>query len=361
MINELISHLIFASATIALMMACMQLLKGLKGVRSSMVFLFLIVTALQLYQFFIIYQYHDGTGFITQQFFGAPKFIVGPVLFIYFSHLFDRRYRFTPLTLFHFLPAVISLVHRVLFMGFYFPVDFGLSVEPQVFRTIAFVIDFSGFILLVVYLLLTFRKIRLLSVLGSVERTIGRLSLFILVYIVVVILLYVASVFYTSEEIVRASNILTSLGVLLLFVLSQKYPQLLDWFRREVKEKSYKNSLLKGIDLHLIKERLSDLMEEEKIYYDEELTPQKLAHRLSISQHQLSELLNRHMEMSFYNYVSHYRIEEVKSLLLENEHQSILSIAYGVGFNTKSSFYEAFSRSTGMTPLKYREEHLKSK
>ncbi len=339
------------------MMAVMQLLRGVRDVKSWMLFLFFLVTALQMYQVFVINHYFHRPVFITQQIFGVPKFIIGPVLYIYFCLLFDRKYRFRRITCLHFIPPVISVVHRIIFLRFYLPVDFGISVSHEIFQGIALFLDFSGFLILLVYLYFTFRKIRLLSVIGRVDTTLFRLSAMIILYAAVIIILYLYSVFNPDEFIIEIFNVLSSAAILVLFYLSQKYPELLDWFRREVKEESYKNSLLKGMDLQTIRERLTDLMEEEKIYYDDELTPQTLADLLSISPHQLSELLNQHMEMNFYGLVNHYRIEEVKQLLVKHREQSILSLAYSVGFNSKSSFYDAFSKLTGMTPLQYRRKY----
>jgi len=54
--------------------------------------------------------------------------------------------------------------------------------------------------------------------------------------------------------------------------------------------------------------------------------------------------------------INQYRIKEAKKMLIEESERSVLSIAYAVGFNSKSSFYEAFSRFTGKTPVQYRRE-----
>jgi AraC-like DNA-binding protein len=48
-------------------------------------------------------------------------------------------------------------------------------------------------------------------------------------------------------------------------------------------------------------------------------------------------------------------MEEAKKMLTEEPDRSIMSVCYGVGFNSKSAFYKAFMKSTEMTPFKYRK------
>ena len=44
--------------------------------------------------------------------------------------------------------------------------------------------------------------------------------------------------------------------------------------------------------------------------------------------------------------------------LVRDPERSVISVAYEVGFNSKSSFYDAFSRYTGVTPQTYRKKFL---
>lgn len=49
-------------------------------------------------------------------------------------------------------------------------------------------------------------------------------------------------------------------------------------------------------------------------------------------------------------FVNFHRIREAKELLLRNSEMSILEIAFAVGFNSKSSFNDAFKKDTGVSP-----------
>ena len=77
--------------------------------------------------------------------------------------------------------------------------------------------------------------------------------------------------------------------------------------------------------------------------------------------HQLSQLLNEKLNVNFYTFINKYRIQEARRILTEEPDKSIIAIAYDVGFNSKSSFYEAFSKFTGKTPYRYRKDALDSK
>ncbi len=105
------------------------------------------------------------------------------------------------------------------------------------------------------------------------------------------------------------------------------------------------------------KDRLSTYVEKEKPYLNPELRLVDLAHGLGLKAYQVSEILNRGLGFSFYDYVNGLRVQEVKKRLMDPQysHFSILGIANETGFNSKSVFNESFRRLTGMTPSAYRE------
>ncbi len=118
----------------------------------------------------------------------------------------------------------------------------------------------------------------------------------------------------------------------------------------------YAASTLSGIDVDTILARLKSLMVDEKIYRNEDLNLSALANELDISGHQLSELINSRLGMSFSRYIREQRVEAAKELLLADTRQSVLSISLDTGFKSQSSFYAAFKEVTGMSPGDFRKQ-----
>ena len=104
-------------------------------------------------------------------------------------------------------------------------------------------------------------------------------------------------------------------------------------------------------------QKLILLMEEEKIFKQIKLTLGELAEMISISSHNLSEVINTKTGMNFLDFINRYRIEEVKKEIIkpENDNLTLLAVAMDVGFNSKSSFNTLFKKYVGLTPSKYRD------
>jgi AraC-like DNA-binding protein len=122
-------------------------------------------------------------------------------------------------------------------------------------------------------------------------------------------------------------------------------------------QKKYEKSALTPERSDAFLKRLLDLMEAEKPYTDGGLTLPRLAARLSVSTHHLSQVINERLGQSFNDFPNSYRVEEAKRRLADPsaEHFSLLAIAEEVGFNSKSSFNAAFKKPTGMTPSEFRQ------
>lgn len=122
----------------------------------------------------------------------------------------------------------------------------------------------------------------------------------------------------------------------------------------------YEKSGLSLEDASIYKDRILQVMEDERPYIDSTLTLNKLAHRLAISSHNLSEVINTQLRQNFYDFVNRYRIEQVKRDLVDPTKQNltILAIALDAGFNSKASFNIVFKESTGQTPSEFRKANL---
>lgn len=96
------------------------------------------------------------------------------------------------------------------------------------------------------------------------------------------------------------------------------------------------------------------LLEEEKLFRQPDLNAVQMAGALNISTGTLSRVINRHFKKPFRELINDYRINDVKTSLLQNEKgTSVLSIALDSGFNSEASFYRVFRQKTGMTPTEF--------
>lgn len=106
-----------------------------------------------------------------------------------------------------------------------------------------------------------------------------------------------------------------------------------------------------------VADKLLLAMERSKRYTDPDLTLEKLATALQVPRNLVSEVLNQHLEKTFYQFVNEFRVKEVIRLFNRCKQQgvspNILSLAFEAGFNSKSSFNQYFKKHTGQTPSEY--------
>jgi len=117
------------------------------------------------------------------------------------------------------------------------------------------------------------------------------------------------------------------------------------------------------IDAGVAKElgdKLEHAMAIEKVFIDADLKLSGLAKTLNVSPHQLSQFLNDNLDNNFTSYVNSYRIEAACTMLINENKLTLEAVGYEVGFNSKSTFFTAFKKHTGLTPLSYQQQALRS-
>lgn len=121
------------------------------------------------------------------------------------------------------------------------------------------------------------------------------------------------------------------------------------------KKEPYQHSVLKQTKAKEYLEKLLDYFNQEKPYLKGKLNIKELAEYMGISVHHLSQLINEQLDKNFYDFVNGFRVQEVKTRLLEPKYAqlTLLAIAYDCGFNSKSSFNSVFKKHTGFTPSQY--------
>jgi AraC-like DNA-binding protein len=106
--------------------------------------------------------------------------------------------------------------------------------------------------------------------------------------------------------------------------------------------------------------RIDNYMHESTPFLKTEITIFQLAVRLNVPQHELSQLLRKHFEMNYFDFINGYRVEHVKRRLAYDECIPKMKVlAEECGFNSESAFFRIFKQHTGTTPFNYRRLHKK--
>lgn len=346
------------------MLACGQLsIKDRKVNNYLLAILLLLITIFQISNSFVLFQKVNNWHMIYNYLYtlGIIAFIcISPLQYIYFKAVLQYRIEIPRNLLFHFAPVFISAV--VLF-----------SVDLQQNEINIGIHEYRAFILktympyriisiasVLVFLFYSFLIIRYLSGINQQTefhsiKTI-RIVRYFIASILIMILMYVTDFFF-SFNLLKTVHVSVTLIIVAIYILSNRYPQFLHITKIEAQRNFYIRSQITGINIDKIVERMNHLMNEKKVFLDDELNIKKLSKMVEVTPHQLSEILNMKIEKSFNNYINYFRVQEAQQLLIGKPEQSIISIAYMVGFNTTSAFYNAFKKFTGVSPSEYKKKN----
>lgn len=107
-------------------------------------------------------------------------------------------------------------------------------------------------------------------------------------------------------------------------------------------------------------------LEENKVYFNPDLSLEKLAQSINQSTRLTSYVINNCFGMNFNQLINKYRIEETIQKLNSGylKDYTLDALWKEVGFSNRTTFYKKFRESTGMTPvelLKFNNKQLKEK
>jgi len=292
-------------------------------------------------------------------------FLAAPLLFLYIRELTAREKRWQQKDLLHFIPFAVCLIYL---LPYYFQSRteklrvLSLEYLQESFqqwyyvRSALFITQALVYLILIALIIVQYsRRVK--------ERTSRRdriIRFELRFFVVATTVLWIATVIRYAVPTIP--NLLVPLGASVLIYalgyLKMKTPEV-ETARDESSGKKYEKSTLTPERSERYVERLLKLMEQERPFTDGELTIQKLAAKLSVPSHHLSQVINERLNQTFSDFINSYRIEEAKRRLLDpaSKHLSILGIAEDVGFNSKSSFNSVFKKHTNMTPSEFRSSN----
>lgn len=123
-----------------------------------------------------------------------------------------------------------------------------------------------------------------------------------------------------------------------------------------ITELAYSRSKLLGINTKQKIAQLEELMTQDKLYENDQISLASVAENIELSSHQLSELINTEYGYNFPRFIREHRVRAAKTLLVAEPDTSVLAISMMIGFKSQSSFYTAFKESTGEAPGNFRQK-----
>jgi len=159
------------------------------------------------------------------------------------------------------------------------------------------------------------------------------------------------AVFYTFYDLIF---------ILLMTIFHETYPLLIRaGILKPVNLSSGTKTKITSYDL--LKQKIADLMKNEKPYLNESFHLDTLAQMLYVHRNTISSLINECYNCSFPEFLHNYRVEEAKLYLINHHNIKASLVGFEVGYKSVSAFYEAFQKRTGMSPQQYRDKFTKKR
>lgn len=294
----------------------------------------------------------------------AFTLLYGPLIYFYFK-MTDVDYKLKWADGLHFLPALILLIYIFPFYGLSAREKFIILFDQKDILSIeANFIIAAKIISLVIYAILTIKIYK--NSAPSSDDTRSRKFLWqrniiamYVAYVVTFVLYYTITSGYFDSPVIFHIQILVMVAIV-FYVAYITYAQP-EIFKGELKLVDpmdlfkYKKSGLTESFSGELKTELLVLLENDKVYKQNDLSLNKLAEMLGTNRHNTSQVINEHFQMNFFDLINKFRIEEAVRMINDEEysHLNIIEIAYEVGYNNKVTFNKSFKKVHTVTPSQY--------
>ncbi len=329
------------------------------------------------YAFFISFVYYSGLYqeipflVMTKE---PLRLTFGPLIYFYVLTLTAPGFRFAYKNLFHFLPFLFSIAMLIPLYLYY---GSNMAAFIKGYKDFKFTSVYIFFAVKmcqdILYVFFVTGKLRLYrqrikNEFSYIERiNLSWISNFLYAYILIVVLYIFMSLFFWIVQPEHQHIVIDIVNLfIIIFVFFFGYmgltrgnsptgPQF------DAGRAKYERSSLSEKQSNEYGNQILHFLVESSCYRDSELTLKKLADNLSLSPHNLSQVINQKLNKNFYELVNYYRIEEAKKILSDPtcHNKTIIEILLDCGFKSKSVFNTLFKEDTGMTPTQYRRLFIK--
>lgn len=289
----------------------------------------------------------------------------GALVWFYTLNLTDARRRFAAKDLLFFLPTILYLAFRFFLFAQtlewkdWFGTNYGRWMEIFVFVT-----ELAWNVLFLGLAIKHYRQYRawLDENFSDTEKLkFDWLRNFLYVFTTVLIL--GAAFDFTNSFVFRLSyiqyfyfEIVLALVTYYLAVAGYLRSQTIELHFNEQKTheiEATRRAILPEKEIEELKNKLTVLMNAERIYREPTLTLTDLSRQIGVNSAVLSHAINHGFGVNFNDFINRYRIAEVKEKLRSADDATLLAVAFECGFNSKATFNRAFKKFTGVSPKEF--------
>ena len=272
-------------------------------------------------------------------------FFIGPFLFFYISAEI-KQIRQLPKS---WLGQLVAWALTIVTVGIGYPYQrfprlWGQTIIPLIYLQWGFYVALSIFLLIPLLKKLTRRE---------TVKTFEKWAMGICLAVTILFICYI----WAYLNITKGSYINGALwfsliiyGVIFLLLYRKKTNDLFS-----LSPQKYADKKLDQEDTDRIITRLKKAMTEKELFKNPNLKISEVARELNIPSHQLSQVLNDHINKNFTLFVNEYRIAEACVILSQPTSFTIDAVGEEVGFHSKSTFYTTFKKLKGVTPSAYQQ------
>ncbi len=322
-------------------------------------------------------------------------FFIGPVIFFYVQSLLNPGFRFGRKDWLHLVPGLLYLVYSaVMYITDYWVLEEYYFLADQSDRDFDYWYQFTGFISMLLYFFLCLRYYRLyrrlmVQVTSYADVLVFRWVQRFLIAFFAMLAIWLAFEFlgqYIKGQYIRSWWYYLCFSILLYYIAISGYsngvvtkvpfvanllaykPRLLLPPPPDNRQTANRIEDISYIELEQLptltepdallqtwKEKIGKAVIDNKAYENPELSLTELAQQLQTNPSLLSKMVNRGFAMNFNDFINYQRVQAVITQLEDGRHklQTLMSIAYDCGFNSKATFNRAFKKATGKSPQEY--------
>lgn len=127
-------------------------------------------------------------------------------------------------------------------------------------------------------------------------------------------------------------------------------------FKKQIEEKN--NSSKNISQFELLFEQINQLLIDEEAYKDADFNLNSLTQQVKSNSKYVSQAIQQQTNKNFNTYINHLRIMEAQKLIQESyqdDNLNLTDVMYACGFKSRTTFYKAFQKETGMSPKQYKD------